>query len=770
MSAEFGVSLTDEMSGPARGMRDELKSLRGGIDDVDAELKKLDQDMKIASFEKMKEGPAKAAAELRLWKAAIQENVAALKKQQGAIKETAAAETKAAATVAQANAVAAKARKAGMVDAHAAAERIALDALGLGGPEGPAAAGASGAAGGLSGMLSGLKAAGPQIGAIAAGATAVLGVLSQIASIIGVVASKVADLTMAFSKAVLGAVAFREATRGALTTLLKGDAGAAAGVMQAGMKLALRFNLDPHETLQQMHELISKNFKPGEAETIITAMADLKVIAPKANTDAIVLAMSQIKSKGKLQMEELQGQLAEAGLNIDLVLQQLATKLHKSKDQIRKEISAGKISGDMGIEAIVGAVQEMGGGKLGAVAERAGKSIAGMWSGLQMRPGVFAMKVAEAVEGGGGVSAVKAALSTLLAVTDPTKSPAMKNLLGAAGDFANTLFSVLFGPASGAGAESGLQKAITVLADGLRTVRGIVATVGPPFMAMLSGLGQGFSEIYGEVRKVAGPLLKAFGLETAKGATSMADTFRTIGRVLAYVTVGFVVLASIASAAIGAVVGVLVSILGIVTAIFGAFVAAGVGAVALIVATMAGVVAAFYDAGSSALSAVGTIWTALSSLATAGLEAGSNLVNGLVEGIRAGIGAVVGAVTDLMGAAKTAANTAIDAHSPSRVFMQLGGYTAQGFAMGVDQGAPVAADAMAGMVAPDAIVGSGGGSGSAGAAGKPARGGGLFAPTFNFNGGSAETAGGQGDFLRDLTDAVERVAGEWGYSLAPDGS
>ena len=65
---------------------------------------------------------------------------------------------------------------------------------------------------------------------------------------------------------------------------------------------------------------------------------------------------------------------------------------------------------------------------------------------------------------------------------------------------------------------------------------------------------------------------------------------------------------------------------------------------------------------------------------------GYNASIGLANGITSGQDAVVSAATSVAQAAQAAMASALEIQSPSRVMARLGGYVAQGFAQGIDQG------------------------------------------------------------------------------------
>jgi hypothetical protein len=111
-----------------------------------------------------------------------------------------------------------------------------------------------------------------------------------------------------------------------------------------------------------------------------------------------------------------------------------------------------------------------------------------------------------------------------------------------------------------------------------------------------------------------------------------------------------------------------------------------------------GIVAAL-DAGSQAILAIVTAWpamitAALSAMNAIGFAAGMQLAAGMAAGIAAGQSYVITAAVGMAMAAKAGAEGALGIKSPSRVFMKIGGYTAEGFGVGMEKGfGPVLAQA-----------------------------------------------------------------------------
>jgi hypothetical protein len=78
---------------------------------------------------------------------------------------------------------------------------------------------------------------------------------------------------------------------------------------------------------------------------------------------------------------------------------------------------------------------------------------------------------------------------------------------------------------------------------------------------------------------------------------------------------------------------------------------------------------------------------------------GSNISAGVASGITEGQAGVITAAVDMAVAAYEAAKAALDEHSPSRIFMGLGRFTSEGFAIGIRQSSGLAEDAGESMAA-----------------------------------------------------------------------
>ena len=172
-------------------------------------------------------------------------------------------------------------------------------------------------------------------------------------------------------------------------------------------------------------------------------------------------------------------------------------------------------------------------------------------------------------------------------------------------------------------------------------------------------------------------------------------------------------LGAVAIYALAAAVGAVVTALGVMAAIAAApFVSLynGVNAAITVFNGLASAASAIASQVTSALDGI-VSWFRGVSLS----EMGSQMIAGLVNGIKSGAGAVIEALGGIVDSAVNAAKSKLGIASPSRVMAEIGGYTAEGFTVGVDDGTADAQASMEALVAPPdpAVAGVSGGKGGA---------------------------------------------------------
>lgn len=173
-------------------------------------------------------------------------------------------------------------------------------------------------------------------------------------------------------------------------------------------------------------------------------------------------------------------------------------------------------------------------------------------------------------------------------------------------------------------------------------------------------------------------------------------------------------------------------------------------------------VVAVTGAVATAFLAVPAAFAALGNLIGQAAILGTQIVAGLVQGIVSGAASVVSAITSVVSGAIATAKSLLGVHSPSTVFAEIGGHTAEGFAGGVKGGTARASDALELLTAPPDLARGGSSSVSSVTSSK---GGNTY--NFTFSGVTKEDASWIEECVRRvLTDTIESDAAQLGAEAA----
>lgn len=195
------------------------------------------------------------------------------------------------------------------------------------------------------------------------------------------IAARIGQAFVDGARAAFQAATFRQATEKGLSVVLR-SAEKAKAVYDQGIRLADELGAGAKETLSGLHSLIALGFPVDEAVLFTKAMADLQVVNPAANIEALMGNIGKIKSQGKLQGDELTN-MGEAGLNLSKVYELLAKQAGKTVPEIQKMISAGQVTAEMALPAILDSVKALTDKPLGDVAKEASFSLGGMAKRLE---------------------------------------------------------------------------------------------------------------------------------------------------------------------------------------------------------------------------------------------------------------------------------------------------------------------------------------------------------------------------------------------------
>ena len=254
-----------------------------------------------------------------------------------------------------------------------------------------------------------------------------------------------------------------------------------------------------------------------------------------------------------------------------------------------------------------------------------------------------------------------------------------------------------------------------------RFLKGVLETVLQPIIdqaqtaawfveALFLGFAIGAVKAYIAVKPVIDRVSELLGLDTSSWdlETVLAGVAKA-GEYLVPIFAGLALGAAVVGAALAAGPILLGTAFVAVATALGAAVALVVAGLALLAQTAWQTGAALREAISQGVQAAIDYLTGLAGTA---VTVGGQIMAGLASGITGAAGAVVSAMTGAVGGAIAAAKRQLGIASPSKVFEGIGGYTAEGFARGIDAGAPAANDAMADMTSPAPALRAAGGSSS----------------------------------------------------------
>ncbi|MBA2724288.1 MAG: tape measure protein [Methylibium sp.] len=301
-----------------------------------------------------------------------------------------------------------------------------------------------------------------------------------------------------------------------------------AKLFEHATKLAAEFGLDVKTTTKTYAKFLALQFNPREADKMIKMGADMRALGGDAqDVESVFHALGKIKSIGRLQGGEIL-QLEQAGVSGVLIWEELAKLMGKSTDEVRKLQEAGKVSGDLGLQAIEQAInRKLGQNALGEAGKRfADTTIEGMAGQMKAKGDLAWIALGERLAPtlqrltSGG-------LERLSAFLDSTKGQAALDGIGNAFDrIGDVIVKALplvekffegFGPEIMTGIE-GFSKLIGKLGGGdterageliakLGTGLGKMVLFGASVIAVLVGLAAGFTGLVASVFGVADELV-----------------------------------------------------------------------------------------------------------------------------------------------------------------------------------------------------------------------------------------------------------------------
>jgi hypothetical protein len=523
----------------------------------------------------------------------------------------------------------------------------------------------SGPARKMAGALGKLGAAASKVGdGLKAGVSSLASKATAITATLGAAA---AGLAVAGAKMGLDAMTFKQSTVGALSALT-GSAQMGQDTYNHVLEMAKHFRKSPKDMLDSTGALITAGFQVNEAMALLQTGLDLKTLRPDADLKSLVAILGQIKSKGKLQTEELL-QLAEsgglaAGKLFEALggLKNIDVKTPAGMEKLQKMLTGGQIDADTGVMAVMKAVQGLTGtSKAGEFADKARNSVGALIEGLKSAPEQFLLRMN--VEDG----PLKKLLLMLTESLDPTTERG-KRLMKSLEKVAETVMK-LFGEAAKPEKIERFLVTLESMAKSLPTVISALGTLTGWFFTIVVAIA------------TVKDNLKFLWAEFRSSPTWVQVL---VGALLLLLSPLGLIALGVAMLAVGLFI-LLLPMLLIAAALYGI----GVGV-------------------KWVIDKFGELYTWLSSKVEGFKGLGSAIVDGLLSGIKGAWGSLKTGWNELVGSLPAVVATKLQIQSPSRVMEKLGGYTVEGFAVGVEGGAPDARSALAGAVATPDLGGLGG--------------------------------------------------------------
>lgn len=547
------------------------------------------------------------------------------------------------------------------------------------------------------------------------------------------------------------------------------SAEAGGEAMEFAFTAAQRYGLGVESTAQSMRKLLAAQFSMGAAKDIVRMSADMKALGADAQeVESVIRAITQIKGKGKLQAEELVGQLGEAGISASLVYDELGKIMGKTSAEVQKLITAGKVDADTGILAIQNAVKaKLGIEQLGDAADAASQTLAGTWARLKSSFEAGFLKTSmDAIP---ALSRLKPVIESVIDLLQGGKGGAIGSAITEAIGTVVDVVMDLATPANLKAMVATFRDLVAVVPKVVAVVRSVGSALSAVGSAFASGVQDGFT-MFGASAAGAAPALSSL----ATSLVRLAGHFGTVVGV-----VGTVISAALAfSGAIWSVVGPLLKFAASVGTAVGQLFSMGSSPAWATIKQAAGELGATFSSigawiGGALASAGAAIagvasqiggWVsgAAAAAASAASSLGSGIVNGIISGIQAGASAVVSAIVGVATSALSAAKGALGIASPSKLFAdQMGAPIAGGVAAGIDQGQSAVGASVVRLVKPPPQGASMAAGAKAGAAASGGKGGGsITIGTITINGvaDAADAADKLRDALAELLAGLEPSA------------
>ncbi|MBL8600355.1 MAG: tape measure protein [Myxococcales bacterium] len=466
-------------------------------------------------------------------------------------------------------------------------------------------------------------------------------------------------------RSIVEQASFRERALTSLRSSL-GTTGEALVAFRNAVRIANQTPLDTSQVVDATSQLAGAGFRGNQLTQLLAIGTDIGANNGQQAMESVIRALGQIRSKGRLQAEELM-QIREAAPSIAQHLTPALGQVMGFRGdqaaiarQVNAAISAGRVSGDAFNRAFLEAGRRMsaGDGGLGGIAQAQSRTLGGSLSNLSNAWDnlLLSLNGDDGLANMAGLRSFREALDGITSALD-IASPRGQRAMRVLEPLINGLFGTIFGGAGEGGGTvidgflSGLERATPTILSAVQGIRDFVGGMESGFMAALS------------------PAIELIQqLDTGGG--ELRTTMRDIGRAVGYLAGAFVL---------------------------------GVGVIGGAIAAITRFIDDLVSSPQRALLYLVSFFTGIP----------VQLVDGFLGSLRTQWGVLVATVEGLAGQLPESVRRVLGIHSPSRVMMQIGAYTVAGMEEGILSGHGDVERAMARIAAPPSTRGAGAGGGRA---------------------------------------------------------
>jgi len=544
------------------------------------------------------------------------------------------------------------------------------------GPAGKMVKSLKGFGSGLKDVGKGLKETGGQVFEWMKGLDAVLGVAEKVGKGLVELGKKAID----FGKYVVHAAEFKKQTFAGLEAL-EGSARMAAVAQKTLETMANNAGKDVGGLVDKFKELRVEGFASQDAMDAIAASLSVGAANGEKAGDATLDLIKSVKtnSKGIFDASAL-GSVTKIGVPVDRFKQSLAKLKGVTVEEIDGMVAAGKVTADEGVAAILDTIHDRfdKGQGLGALAKQlGGGSVTGQVQVLQNN--------LQKLFGDTAITApLVNALKNLNSIFDESSATGKKLR-----DFLTRMFEKVGDLIDAISDPEAIGGVIEGIVDFLDAIDTVVSHVMPYLKALGGPLWEG---IKSAVKPLIGIFNKIFPEKGGGADSNFIAMFKSLGTVLGWV-LGIII----------DLIAWFVAITAATTAFAWVIVAGVVHGLGMLIDKAVEAWDAIVEFVEGIVDAAGDLWDSAVSIA-------EDFIDGLIQGITDGWDTVVKTVSGLADAIVGTITKKLGIASPSKVMASLGGFTAIGFAQGVNDNAALAADAMGALVSPPAPIGASTGS------------------------------------------------------------